>query len=209
MASNSNTPFASSRRRFLASSGLALVGVAVLGGGLAGCSGTATSGAANFSASQFDLLTQLSDMLIPATDTPGALGAGVPDFVQRMMHEWAMASTRENITAALTLLDDRALDAKGGSFVSLSNADREAVLEDYERLCFAEKPDKAMGGKTKDNGKAEPDAFSGYRDLKMLVYRGYYWSEIGCTQELQYELIPGPDARADAPMAEIGRSWAL
>lgn len=205
-ASNS---LASSRRQFLVTSSFALVGTAVLGSGVAGCTGAATTaGTAKFSTAQFELLTKLSDMLIPATDTPGAIGAGVPEFVGRMMSDWAKAATRDNIKAALALLDERAREAKGGDFVSLSPADQQAVLEEYESFCFSEKPARP----DKNDGEDEvtgPDAVAGYRDLKMLVYRGYYWSEIGCTQELQYVLIPGPNARADAPMAEIGRSWAL
>lgn len=206
---DASTSFASTRRRFLTTSSLAVIGATVLGGGLASCSGgTTTAGAANFTTEQFELLSKLSDMLIPATDTPGAIGAGVPEFVERMMSDWAKVSTRDNIRAALTLLDERAREAKGGEFVSLSSADQIAILEQYETFCFSKYPalpDKIDG----DGDDTAPDATQGYRDLKMLVYRGYYWSEIGCTQELQYELIPGPDARADAPMAEIGRSWAL
>jgi len=181
------------------------VGTAALGGGLAGCSGPgATGGAANFTAAQFETLTQLSDMLIPATDTPGALAAGVPDFVQRMMGDWAMTSTRDNIRAALTLLNESARKAKDQDFVELSDADKAEVLTEYESVCFSNYDPPAPVG---ESPIADPHA--GYRELKKLVNRGYYWSEIGCTQELQYELQPGPDARADAPMAEIGRSWAL
>lgn len=206
MAFDMKTSLASSRRRFLTTSGLALVGTAALGGGLAGCSGPATiNGAANFTAAQFETLTQLSDMLIPATDTPGALAAGVPDFVQRMMGDWAMASTRDNIRAALTLLNESARKAKDKDFAELSEADKAEVLTDYESQCFSN-----YDAPKSDGDESPPaDAHAGYRELKKLINRGYYWSEIGCTQELQYELQPGPDARADAPMAEIGRSWAL
>ena len=76
-----------------------------------------------------------------------------------------------------------------------------ALLTAHEKMCFGKKANEAEAD--------SPDARAGYRDLKKMIYRGYYHSEIGCTQELQYELIPGADARIDAPLAEIGRSWAL
>jgi len=179
MAFDMNTGLAQSRRRFLTTSGLALVGTAALGGGLAGCSGLGTtSGAVNFTTAQFETLTQLSDMLIPATDTPGALAAGVPDFVQRMMGDWAMASTRDNIRAALTLLNENAKSAKGKNFIELSDADKAEVLTEYEGQCFSN-----YDAPSADGEDAMADPYAGYRELKKLVNRGYYWSEIGCTQE--------------------------
>ena len=209
MTFDKSNSFRSSRRRFLARSGFALLGTTVLGTSLTGCDGSFTATEpANFTTGQYELLTKLSDILIPATDTPGAVGAGVPEFIRRMMKDWARPSTQANIKAALMQLDENANKDKGSDFVALASADQNAVLEKYESLCFSED-----SGGTDQSGSADedttPDALAGYRTLKMLVYRGYYWSEVGCTQELQYELIPGPDARADAPMAEIGRSWAL
>jgi gluconate 2-dehydrogenase gamma chain len=55
-----------------------------------------------------------------------------------------------------------------------------------------------------ENVRAEADD---YRQFKELVLLGYYNSEIGATQELRYELVPGV-WRADIPFSEIGRAWA-
>ena len=34
---------------------------------------------------EYELVSRLSDLIIPATDTPGALGAGVPEYVDRVV----------------------------------------------------------------------------------------------------------------------------
>lgn len=209
-----NTWLASSRRRFMATSGIAVAGSMTVGVGLTSCGGPATVEGApfQFSTDQYELLGTLSDMLIPPTDTPGATGAGVPAWVQQMMNDWAKSETRDQIVAALKLLDEKAIEAHGKGFAALDDEKKASVLEPFEKLCFS----KDSGDGSKDSGdgvelsEAEAElqtAKQGYRALKKLIHRGYYWSEVGATQELHYELQPGPDARADAPLSEVGRTW--
>ena len=46
-----------------------------------------------------------------------------------------------------------------------------------------------------------------FRQLKELTLAGYYTSEPGATQELQWMAAPGR-YDADVPLAEVGRAWA-
>ena len=48
----------------------------------------------------------------------------------------------------------------------------------------------------------------GWRKLKELILIAYYWSEIGATQELRYELAPGV-WEAKVPIGPDTRAWAL
>lgn len=197
--------FAATRRGFLARSSF-LVGVLALPGGLASCTGkvppmVVDAAPVNMSAWHFQTLARLSEMILPATDTPGAIEAGVPQFIDGLLTDWAKPETRARYEAALDLIDESARAAHGDDFLLLGEAEQVALLTAHEAACFAKDGEGEQGD--------SPDAKAGYRDLKKMIYRGYYHSEIGCTQELQYELIPGADARIDAPLAEIGRSWAL
>ena len=63
----------------------------------------------------------------------------------------------------------------------------------------------ATGEGTVTTGGAE--APPAYRQLKELTLAGYYTSEPGATQELQWLAAPGR-YDADAPLSEIGRAWA-
>jgi hypothetical protein len=47
-----------------------------------------------------------------------------------------------------------------------------------------------------------------YRTFKYLVLVGYYQSEVGATQELRFELVPGA-WRSCVPLSEIGRASAV
>jgi len=46
-----------------------------------------------------------------------------------------------------------------------------------------------------------------YARFKELLMSAYYLSEVGATQELRLEEVPGP-FRGDIPVSEVGRSWA-
>ena len=54
-------------------------------------------------------------------------------------------------------------------------------------------------------GPAAPPPF--FRQLKELTLAGYYTSEAGATQELQWLAAPGR-WDADVPLSEVGRAWA-
>ena len=214
MTQRNISALATSRRRFMAGSGLSVVGAMATSGGLTACSGGAGETVAKFTPEQFKLLTRLSDLLIPETDTPGAVGAGVPNYIEGLLSTWAKPETRQDLEAGLALLDDTASEMRGSGFVDLDEAGQVEVLTAVEKAAFG----KNKGGENKQPVEAkndpadgadvyQPDSEEGYKRLKSLIHYGYYNSEVGCTQELQYELVPGPDARADAPLAEVGRTW--
>lgn len=205
MIAASKRRFAATRRGFLARSSF-LVGVLALPGGLSACTGkvppmVVDAVPVNLSPWHFQTLARLSEMILPATDTPGAIAAGVPQFIDGLLTDWAKPETKARYEAALDLIDEGARAAHGDDFLLLGEAEQIALLTAHEKMCFGKKANEAEAD--------SPGARAGYRDLKKMIYRGYYYSEVGCTQELQYQLIPGPDARIDAPLAEIGRSWAL
>ncbi|WP_412061248.1 gluconate 2-dehydrogenase subunit 3 family protein [Rubrivirga sp. IMCC45206] len=60
-------------------------------------------------------------------------------------------------------------------------------------------------GTTSTGGAADAPPF--YRQLKELTLAGYYTSEPGATQELQWLASPGR-YDADVPLSEVGRAWA-
>lgn len=140
-------------------------------------------------AEQFALLEQISEVMIPTTDTPGAIGAGVPAFIRQMFDEWASVETRAQLAGVLEGIEKVAWAKFGASFVELPPERRHEVVRgvDQERI-----------------GRQDP----AYAKFKNLVLTGYYLSEVGATRELRYELIPGA-WRACVPLTEIGRASAV
>ena len=143
----------------------------------------------SLSPAQFTLLELVTDLMIPVTDTPGALAAGVPAFVRGMLDEWASSATRAAIVNVLDEIEKSAWVRRGAPFVQLPPEQRHELLRDFDAA----------------NIVLENEA---YRAFKLLVLAGYYNSEIGATQELRYEMVPGT-WRSCLPFNEIGRASAV
>jgi hypothetical protein len=145
----------------------------------------------------------LSDMIIPPTDTPGAVDAGVPDFIEIIYGEWYREGERASFSAGLADLD---AFCQAQSNVAFNNADealRVAALQEQERLAGEYKP--PASGKFYDLSIDENTPF--FSKLKELVVLGYYTSEVGATQELVYLPMPGHyDGAYD--FSRVGRSWS-
>lgn len=147
------------------------------------------------------LLAVVCDLVIPKTDTPGAVQVGTAEFVELALSH-GLNETRafgaEALPAApgaptakaeggLYLLDALTWDLDGrcgGDFLKASPQRRLATLTALDAAAFA-----APRG-------AEPP----WLKIKQLILIGYYTSEAGGSQELQYELLPGR-WDADLPLA--------
>ncbi len=137
----------------------------------------------SFSPQRLAIVTRIADLVIPDTDTPGAVAVGVPAKLDEMMRDWASAETR----AAWNALID-AIDAAGPTgFLSLSSEDQFETLQRFDA----------------EHIHKDGDAWQGF---KSILVDAYYSSEIGATEELRFELVPGA-WRASVPFAEIGRAW--
>jgi hypothetical protein len=140
-------------------------------------------------AEQFALLEQVSETILPATDTAGAIGAGVPAFIHEMLAGWGSAATRAEIANVLEAIEQQAWSRFGMAFLEMPPERRLAVVKEFDA--------------------ARIGAHDGaYRKFKWLVLIGYYYSEVGATRELRFELVPGA-WRACLPLTEVGRASAF
>lgn len=174
-------------RRALLARAVFLVGGATALMSLEACAPAANQGHF-FDVERRALLNDVVDVMIPPTDTPGALAAEVPAFIDSMMTNWASRQRRAEFITALDAIDARAQSLHSTAFTALTPEQKLDVLRQHDA-----------------EGLAEGNP---YRQLKELTLLGYYGSEIGATQELRYELVPGA-WRADIPFAEVGRAWAF
>src|SRR4051812_45649586 len=92
-------------RRAVMRSAILLVGGAWVGLPDIGFAHVAAPAAPFFAAPERALLDAVCATMIPRTDTPGALEAGVPAFIDGMMTRWADDETRGRIRTALADID--------------------------------------------------------------------------------------------------------
>ncbi len=126
-----------------------------------------------FDQSDYQTISRIADLIIPETDTPGAIGAGVPAFIDIVV---ARDTDQQLVVAdGLRWLDVEAARIGGGKrFLELSEQQQVSILEP---LCEAHDADKT--------NRARNVQFFGL--MKSLTADGYYTSQIGLMNELQYK----------------------
>lgn len=147
--------------------------------------------AASLSADRLKLLDAFADTLIPVTDTPGALAAGVPKTLAQMFTDWASDDTREALSGALDRIEAAARKATGKGFAELDPAARQSFLAGHDKAALVAVPPPANAPKGNPFAPVVSVVDNGYHRLKQIVAVLYYVSEIALTKELVYEHVPG------------------
>jgi glucoside 3-dehydrogenase (cytochrome c) hitch-hiker subunit len=125
----------------------------------------------------------LSELIIPATTTPGAKAALVNRFIDLLLSD-EDADKQKQFYAGLAWLDARSIERHNKTFVSLSPAEQTALLTPL-----------ADPNNTKAEDKPGVEFFEHMKDLTLY---GYYTSKIGLEQELEYG---GDDFHTEFPGA--------
>ena len=157
-----------------------------------------------------------AELIMPATDTPGAREAKVPQFVDRAVATYCPAAQAEAIRAGLDRLDSDARAARGRPFASLTLEDQTRALSRHDGTARRSVSPAPAGRGDTETGLSSraakpapapmgPDFFP---ILRELVTVGYFTSQLGATKAVRYDPVPGP-YRGCVPLSQIGRAWAL
>ena len=126
------------------------------------------------------LVTVLAELILPATDTPGATDAEVNRFVDLMLTDWYDDDDRARFLAGLADLDKTSRETLGGSFLDLSAAHQTAVLEPLDRAGVEARIEAA-----RDVGSFEVKNLPFFAMMKEMTLVGYYTSRVGVLEELE------------------------
>lgn len=147
-----------------------------------------------------ETVVAMIDLILPATETPGAKGARVNEFIDLILTEWCVEEERKSFLDGLAGVDQRSKELYGKDFVGATAAQQTALLRDID--------DEDLGhGNPRPRNPALPENFDKqmtgtfWRVFKGITLHGYYTSEIGFTQELKLQIIPG-SLHGCMPMAE-------
>lgn len=149
------------------------------------------------SSEQGALITQLSEIIIPKTDTPGAKDVGVPGFIDQILNECYKKEDQDNFLAGLKEFDDEAKKEYGNPFTELDAEQQTAFVKKIH--------DAAVNAEDSGTPPQRPFILA----VKELVMLGYFSSEAGATQVLQYNPVPG-SYKGCIPVSEAGngKTWA-
>lgn len=137
-----------------------------------------------------DTVVAMIDQIIPATDTPGAKGARVNEFIDVVLTEWAIPEERNRFLEGLAKIDKQSQSLYGKNF-SDATADQQLVqLRAIDDAVMSNRKAAAHHGNTvpKPDAHLEGDFWEVF---KRITLHGYYTSEIGYLEELKLQIIPG------------------
>ena len=119
-----------------------------------------------FTAAEGLAVARLCDLIIPQTETPGAVAAGVPHYIDQivMRNPEHQKLFREGI---------QWMNSHGKPFVEMTETEQIAILQPLS--------DSA------DGGKMDADGVAFFHAIKNMTADGYYTSYAGLVQELGYK----------------------
>jgi hypothetical protein len=148
-----------------------------------------------FTKEQAETVSELAELIIPKTNTPGAKEAGVPAFIDKILKECYSPEDQQRFLTGLTEFEADMQKTYGDTFVYLKPEQQTEAYKKYHDPATAE---------AKNNPSA-PKPFA--LMVKELTLLGFFTSEPGATQVLQYEAVPGR-FNGCMPLADAGRTWA-
>ena len=147
-------------------------------------------------------IQELSEAILPATDTLGAKDLGVPRFIEEMVTTVYNEEQRSKFMEGLAAFMEEVIDKQGKSFRKLDAAQKMAVAK--EKNDYITNPDVQADNGNPGGRKGDTPFFWSVKELTLL---GFFTSEYGATRVLQYELVPAVWEPCK-PLSEIGVTWA-
>ena len=137
-----------------------------------------------FSTGQLGTLRALVDVILPATDSPAASAADTHYFIDLAMPACASKDAQKTFRAGLDSLGAKRFD-------SLAASEQIAVLQARAATDIELPYDRSF-----------------FKILKDYTLTGYFLSEVGATQALAYERVPG-GFQGDLPLRSNQKAWAI
>ena len=127
-----------------------------------------------FKGDQAKLMTAIADVIIPKTDTSGALDAGVPAFVDLLMADVYPRDDQERFSAGFAEFEAAAKAGDGKAFLEQDAMQRKVSVQ--------RAIDAALGTEHED----KPFILVA-RELTLL---GFFTSRVGITENMEYVPVP-------------------
>ena len=130
------------------------------------------------------------DLIIPETDTPGAKGARVNEFIDLILTDWAIPEERKDFLDGLAGIDKQSNELFGKNFVDASAQQKETQLRAIDDVLMANRQRPVRHGNTVPDVDAQLKG-PFWVVFKNITLHGYYTSQVAFEKELKLEIIPG------------------
>lgn len=147
-----------------------------------------------------ELISDLAELIIPRTDTPGAKDAKVGPFIMKMVRECTDQKSQNNFIEGVESIAADAKSKFGKEFSQCSVQQQAELLAGYESgsansNAFWAKVERKLTGS------------SFFETLKKYTVLGYCTSKLGATEGLNYDYIPA-GYEVNLPLSPGQKAWA-
>jgi len=147
-----------------------------------------------FALEQALLVEDLCDHILPETDTPGAVAAGVPQFIEEIVAEVATDAERAAFLSGVQELNLAARRAHGQPFFRCTAAEQAELVQ-------------VLLAQTRAELAADSERSTFLMSFRDLTITGYCRSQPGATLHLHYQAVP-VRYRGCVPLDLGDRTWA-
>lgn len=145
-----------------------------------------------FSDEQARVTSALADVIMPKDEYPSASEAGVPAFIESMINDLYTDEQQAEFLEGLNSFAEKSRLELGGNYY-------ESAEEDRYEFTYNENQNSLNINRGEDT-----PFFLRFKELTIL---GYFTSEVGATEVLRYEPVPGMYDGC-MPFEEVGKTWA-
>lgn len=146
------------------------------------------------------LIAELVDVIIPATDTPGAKDAKVHEYIIRVLINCNPVVVQNKFLIGLGDVENQAMRSYGKEFVHCTLSEKGEI---YQSMVLSSEYSSSILNKV--NNKIFHRPF--ITKLRDLTIEGYCLSKLGATEALAYDYIPGT-FESCIPLKLHQKSWA-
>jgi len=150
------------------------------------------------------MVEDVADLIVPRTTTPGARDVGVPAFIDVILKDVYPAEDQARFISGLRDFDAEAQRVHGKPFLQLPQTQRMSFLQQVHDAAAAD--EKVQADKDVPAAERKRPFILMMKELTLL---GFFSSQVGATQVLQYVAVPG-GFQACIPIAQAGngKQWA-
>jgi len=130
-----------------------------------------------FTDKDLSLLDEIGETILPESDrSPGAKSAQIGTFMQKMVIDFYKPEEAKIFKSGLRKITEASELEYGENFLTITPAQRQDLLTEFDRIARSD---------------AENETPHFFAMMKQLTIWGYFSSEVGATQALRYNPIPG------------------
>lgn len=144
------------------------------------------------------VVSEIADIIIPRTSTPGAKDANVGPFIELMLRDCYKPQEQQNFVDGLADVEAKSQASFNKNFMALSPEQKTSVIKAVEKetieLMKSANVQQVKVGDNVDKEVITSKKINGtpfWRLMKEITLFGYFTSEQGATKALNYVPIPG------------------